>query len=79
MDADGGREHGMAFSQFDGGAAGWQAEARDQDMGDSGLGGAFQNVRPVEVEIFQIQMAVRVGQVQVSGCPVSSAPDVEDP
>ena len=69
----------MAFGQFDGGAAGWQAEARDQDMGDSGLGGAFQHSRPVEVEIFQIQMAMRIGQVQGSGRWVSSTPEVEDP
>ena len=63
MDADGGGEHGMASGQFDSGPAGGQAETRDQDMGHSGQGGAFQHGRPVEVEIFQIQMTVRVGQV----------------
>ena len=59
----------MAFGQFDGGPAGGQVEARDQDMSHAGLGGTFQHCRPVGVEIFQIQMAVRVGQVHVVRLP----------
>jgi hypothetical protein len=47
-------------------------------MYDPGLGGAFQNGRPVGVEIFQIKVAVGVSKYHVSGYPVSDAPVVDD-
>ena len=38
----------------------YRLESRNQDMRDPVQGGAFQHCVPVEVKIFQIQMAVRI-------------------
>ena len=62
MDTDRCVQHDMALSQFDDNPAGVYIESRDQDMRDSGLGGAFQHSLPVGVESIQIQMAVSVSQ-----------------
>ena len=54
MDADCGVQHGMALGQSDDSPAGVNIEPRDQDMRDSGLGGAFQHSLPVGVESIQV-------------------------
>ena len=62
MDADGSIKNGMASGQFNDGTAGGEVERRDQDAVDTSQGSAFQHRRPVRVELFQIQMAVGVGE-----------------
>ena len=62
MDADGGVEPGVSLGQFDGGAAGGQVDARDEDAFDAGLECPFKDSFPVGVEGFQVQMAVCVGE-----------------
>ena len=78
MDADGGREPGVAFGQADDRPAGGQVEARHEDVGDPDQGGAFQDGRPIGVEIFQIQMAVGVSQYHASGYLMPGATVFDD-